>query len=293
MPVPPPKPKVPAKGVPLGEDELPTQVQPRRLGLPRVPSRPGLDGFESSDLPTNPGKPVFNRDVPTNPGTNPGKPVFTSVAPEVSKGRFHERSTAPRGVLAAAAVLTGLDDALQKAMGSPVAMSAVRGMLKKDWLPLLRQVVEQAGGDGVDAYVARLLAPPGRAATTPLLEELASGMARLDTAADANALRTAAQQVRALVVRAVEDKAPRALSLQLLESELDGRVEVDTLLSIRFAPDAELNTRRSEAERTLESLRQQMRQLPAQQAGGLFSNFARLKTEKRVMDAELRRRGLG
>ncbi|WP_309894093.1 hypothetical protein [Archangium sp.] len=289
MSVPPPKPKVPAKGVPLGDDELPTQVQPRRLGLPRGPSRPGLDGFESSDVPTNPGKPVFNRDVPTNPG----KPVFTSVAPEVSKGRFHERSAAPRGVLTAAAVLTGLDDALQKALRSPVAMSAVRGMLKKDWLPLLRQVVEQAGGDGVDAYVARLLAPPGRAATTPLLEELASAMAGLDTAADANALRTAAQQVRALVARALEDKAPRALSLQLLESELDGRVEVDALLSIRFAPDAELTTRRTQAEKTLESLRQQMRLLPGQQAGGLFSNFARLKTEKRVMDAEARRRGLG
>jgi len=289
MPVPPPKPKVPAKGVPLGEDELPTQVHPRKLGLPRVPSRSNLDGFETSELPTNPGKPVFNRDVPTNPG----KPVFTSVAPEVSKGRFHERSAAPRGVLSAAAVLTGLDDALQKAMRSPVAMSAVRGMLKTDWLPLLRQVVEQAGGDGVDAYVAQLLAPPGRVATTPLLAELASGMARLDTAADANALRTAAQQVRALVARTLEDKAPRALSLQLLESELDGRVEVDTLLSIRFAPDTELNTRRTQAEKTLEALRQQMRQMPGQQAGGIFTNFARLKTEKRVMDAEARRRGLG
>ncbi len=289
MSVPPPKPKVPAKGVPLGEDELPTQVHPRKLGLPRVPSRSNLDGFETSELPTNPGKPVFNRDVPTNPG----KPVFTSVAPEVSKGRFHERSAAPRGVLSAAAVLTGLDDALQKAMRSPVAMSAVRGMLKVDWLPLLRQAVEQAGGDGVDAYVAQLLAPPGRAATTPLLAELASGMARLDTAADATALRTAAQQVRALVARALEDKAPRPVSLQLLESELDGRVEVDTLLSIRFAPDAELNTRRTQAEKTLEALRQQMRQMPGQTAGGIFTNFARLKTEKRVMDAEARRRGLG
>jgi hypothetical protein len=288
MSVPPPKPKVPAKGVPLGDDELPTQVHPRKLGLPRVPSRSNLDGFETSELPTNPGKPVFNRDVPTNPG----KPVFTSVAPEVSKGRFHERSAAPRGVLSAAAVLTGLDDALQKAMRSPVAMSAVRGMLKVDWLPLLRQVVEQAGGDGVDAYVAQLLAPPGRAATTPLLAELASGMARLDTAADATALRTAAQQVRALVAKALEDKAPRPVSLQLLESELDGRVEVDTLLFIRFAPDAELNTRRTQAEKTLETLRQQMRQMPGQTAGGVFTNFARLKTEKRVMDAEARRRGL-
>jgi hypothetical protein len=291
MSVPPSKPKVPAKGVPLGDDELPTQVHPRRLALPRAPARPGLDGFETSELPTNPGKPVFTR-AATEVPTNPGKPVFTGVATEVSKGRFHERSAAPRGVLSGAAVLGGLDEALQKATRSPAPVGTVRAQLKTDWLPLLRQAVEQAGGDGVDAYVAQLLAPPGRPATTPLLAELASGMARLESAADVNALRTAAQQIRALVAKALEDKAPRALSLQLLESELDGRVEVDSLLSIRFAPNAELNTRRTQAEKTLESLRQQMRQLPGQQAGGIFSNFARLKTEKRVMDAEARRRGL-
>jgi hypothetical protein len=36
-----------------------------------------------------------------------------------------------------------------------------------------------------------------------------------------------------------------------------------------------------------------MRALPAKQPGGIFSNFARVKVEKRVMDAEARRRGLG
>lgn len=276
MPSPPSKPKAPPPGVPLGDDELPTQVQPRKLVLPSPPSRSGGDGFESSELPTN-----------------PGRPTFTGVAPEVSKGRWNERSAAPRGVLPATAILGGLDEALQKAVQSRAPVGGVREQLKADWLPLLRQAVEQAGGDGMDAYVTQLLAPPGRKAMTPLLAELATGMERLEAAADTSALRTAALAVRALVEKALTNKAPSPISLKLLECELDGRLEVDTMLSIRFASNAELTARRDRAERTLEDLRLQMRALPAKQPGGIFSNFARVKVEKRVMDAEARRRGLG
>ncbi len=312
MPPPPSKPKVPNPGVLLGDDEAPTQVQPRKLVLPRTPTRDtertvvgrpawsGGDGFEASERPTNPGRPGLAGRGGTNPnlaaltgeGTNPGRPAFTGVAPEVSKGIYHERSAAPRGLLPSAALLSGLDEALQKASRSRAPVGGVREQLKTDWLPLLRQAVEQAGGDGMDAYVTQLLAPPGRKAMNPLLADLATGMERLETAADANALRTAALAVRALVEKALTDKAPSAISLKLLERELDGRLEVDTMLSIRFASNAELLARRDRAGNTLEDLRLQMRSLPAKQPGGIFSNFARVKVEKRVMDAEARRRGL-
>jgi hypothetical protein len=223
--------------------------------------------------------------------TSPGSPAFTGVAPEVRQSRWHERSAAPRGVLPAAAVLKGLDEALQKAAQSPAAVATVRGQLKADWLPLLRQVVEQSGGDGLDAYVTQLLSPPGRQATTPLVAELASGMERLEAAPDANALLAAGRELRALVARVLESPSPRPISLELQERELDGRIDVDTLLSIRFASDAELTERRARADKNLDDLRQQMRALSGLQPDGLFSNFARVKVEKRVMDAEARRRG--
>lgn len=299
MPPPPSKPKVPIRGVPLGpDDDEPTRVEPRKLVLPRVPARPGGDGFDTSEVPTNPGRPVFDKPrggstMPSLSGetTSPGSPAFTGVAPEVRQSRWHERSAAPRGVLPAEAVLRGLDEALQKAARDKAPVGAVRERLKADWLPLLRQVVEQAGGDGMDAYVTQLLSPPGRQAVTPLVEALAAGMERLESAVEAGTLRAVAQELRAEVARVLGDPAPRPISLEMQERELDGRVDVDTMLSIRFASDAELMARRARAEKTLEDLRQQMRALRGVQPGGLFSNFARVKVEKRVMDAEARRRG--
>ena len=60
MPPPPSKPKVPTRGVPLGHgDDEPTKIEPRKLVLPRAPARSGGDGFDTSDVPTNPGRPVF------------------------------------------------------------------------------------------------------------------------------------------------------------------------------------------------------------------------------------------
>lgn len=288
MPPPPSKPKVPTRGVPLGHgDDEPTTIEPRKLGLPRAPARSGGDGFDTSDVPTNPGRPVFE----TLRTTSPGSPAFTGVAPEVRQSRWHDRSAAPRGVLPAETVLKGLDEALQKAASAKAPVGPVREQLKADWLPLLRQVVEQAGGDGMDAYVTQLLSPPGRRAVTPLVEALAAGMERLEAATDADSLRAVAQELRAVVAGALADPAPRPISLELQERELDGRIDVDTMLSIRFASNAELTARRARAEKTLEDLRQQMRALQGVQPDGLFSNFARVKVEKRVMDAEARRRG--
>ncbi|QRK13268.1 hypothetical protein JQX13_26500 [Archangium violaceum] len=297
MSPPPSKPKVPTTGVPLGaDDDSPTVVEPRRLMLPRAPVRSRGDDFE--DVPTNPGRPPFARPgtsprMPDLNGetTSPGSPAFTGVAPEVRQSRWHDRSAAPRGVLPAEVISKGLDEALQKAARAKAPVGATREQLKTDWLPLLRQVVEQTGGDGLDVYVTQLLSPPGRTAMTPLVDDLAAGMERLNAALDAPSLLAVARELQAVVARALGELAPRAISLDLQERELDGRVDVDMLLFIRFASNAELSERRSHAGKTLEDLRQQMRALSGMQPGGLFSSFARVKVEKRVMDAEARRRG--
>ena len=52
-----------------------------------------------------------------------------------------------------------------------------------------------------------------------------------------------------------------------------------------------LTERRARTDKNLEDLRQLMRALSGMQPDGLFSNFARVKVEKRVMYAEARRRG--
>jgi hypothetical protein len=283
--------------VPLGADDEPTVIEPRKLVLPRPPAR-GRGGDDFEEVPTNPGRPAFpksgassSRPSLSGETTSPGSPAFTGVAPEVRQSRWHDRSAAPRGVLPAAAVLKGLDEALQKAAQSKEAMGVARGQLKADWLPLLRQVVEQAGGDGLDAYVTQLLSPPGRQAATPLVAELAAGMERLEAAPDASTLLAVGRELRAVVARVLESPTPSPISLELQERELDGRIDVDTLLSVRFASNAELTERRARADKNLEDLRQQMRALSGLQPDGLFSNFARVKVEKRVMDAEARRRG--
>ena len=257
--------------------------------LEKFPARTGRDDFQSGPAPrTNPGTPVLSGET-----TNPGRTAFTGVAPEVRQSRWHDRSTAPRGVLPPEAVVKGFNEALAKALQSTEALEATRARLKAEWLPLLRQVVEQAGGDGLDAYVTQLLFPPGRQAETPLVTELARGMDRLEAAKDIKALEAAALEVRATLARTLAERSPRVASLELQERELDGRVEVDALLSIRFASAAELAERRARADKTLDGMRQQMRSIPGTPPESLLSSFSRAKVEKRVLDAEARRRSGG
>lgn len=256
---------------------------------PTSPSRPGADGFEGGPKPG--AGPTSHKPVLSGENTNSSaRPVFTGVAPEVRQSRWHDRSTAPRGVLPTEAVTKGLDEALQKAQQASTPVAAVRAQLKAEWLPLVRQVVEQAGGDGLDAYVTQLLYPPGRQAETTLVADLGKGMDRLEAASDAQAMVRVALELRATLARTLEEKSPRAVSLDLQERELDGRVDVDTLLFIRFASAAELANRRARTDKTMEVLRLQMRNIPGPPPEGLLSSFFRAKVEKRVMEAEARRR---
>lgn len=255
--------------------------------LDKFPARSGRgDAFQSGPVPgTNPGSPVLNGET-----TNSGRTDFTGVAPEVRQSRWHDRSASPRGVLPPDAVVKAFNEALRKALQSKASLDTTRAQLKAEWLPLLRQVVEQAGGDGLDAYVTQLLYPPGRQATTPLVAELARVMERLEAAKALSALEAAGLELRALLARTLAERSPRAISLELQERELDGRVDVDVLLSIRFASAAELAERRAQADKSLEGLRQQLRSIPGTAPESLLSSFSRAKVEKRVLEAEVRRR---
>jgi hypothetical protein len=292
---PPPRPKNPAGGAsPWGEEEA-TQVHPRRLTVPqpgvRPPPKAGSGSFDAFDVPTTPSMPAYRgANLQGGGNTQPGTQTFSGVAREVSQGLYRELAHTPRGVLSRADLIKGLQAAIQKVLQPGVPVVAARTQLKAEWLPLLRQAVEQAGGDGLDTYITQLLDPPGIQAKSPLVPELASRMERLEAATSLDALGTVAKDVCTLVDKALGVPILHGASLKLMERELDGRVDVGTLLSIRFAGTAELEARRSQTERAVESLRQQMRALPGKHPDGLFANLARLKVEKRLMDAEARRR---
>jgi hypothetical protein len=257
----------------------------------RPPPKQGSGSFDAFDVPTTPSMPAYRGpNIQGSGNTQPGTQTFSGVAREVSQGLYRELAHTPRGVLSRADLLKALQASAQKHLqpGAPVATA--RTQLKVEWLPLLRQAVEQAGGDGLDTYITQLLDPPGIQAKAPLVPELASRMERLEAATSLDALGTVAKDVCTLVDKALGEPILHGASLKLMERELDGRVDVGTLLSIRFAGNAELETRRNQTERAVESLRQQMRALPGKHPDGLFANLARLKVEKRLMDAEARRR---
>ncbi len=208
----------------------------------------------------------------------------------VSQSGWRERNFAPRGTMPPAQVLAGIDRALKIAAMQRGPVDRTRHALKAEWLPLLRQAVEQAGGDGLDAMLAQLEAPPGVRPKDLLLHELYLVMDRLNRAKDLSALVTEGRRVSAAVKKALAQPAPKKLSLRYADVELEGRMEVDALLGIFFCSAAELADRLLHVTRTLETLREQLRSLPGASPDGLFRNFGKLKLEIRLIEAERRRR---
>lgn len=216
-------------------------------------------------------------------------PSVGEAAPQVSPGAWKERAFVPRGTMPRPVVLAELEKALTLLPGS-VPVEAQRTELKAAWLPMLQQVVEQVGGDGLDAYVASLL---GKAVALPkeravgLLEQ---GIRRVDQAESPEAVRAAAAELISEIRELLADATARKVSLKRLERELDGQLGVDSLLRILFSTDEELSQRQSKLDETLESLRGQITAMPGQKPDGMFSNFARLKAERTVVLAERNRR---
>jgi hypothetical protein len=220
-------------------------------------------------------------------------PVTAEAAPEVSQGLWRERVFTPRGTMTREEIVQALEASLRNAVGRASSPLAAFEMVRQAWLPTLRQALEQAGGDGIDAWLLALLKPPGRAAADPLfraLVELMVGVRASTTLADLDA---AGRQVIELVRGALSVDRPRRLSFKQMERELEGKLEVHELLLVRLCSPEELEHRLRELGNTMDQLRDQLKLRPGQQPDGMFANFVRLKAERRVLEAERAQRLAG
>lgn len=215
------------------------------------------------------------------------------VAPEVSQGAWRERAFVPRGFMAKEEILSGMRSALEDAATAPGEVDQVRAFLKARWLPFLRQTVEQAGGDGLDGLLWQILGRPKKVAKEPLVKDLIALYVGLNRAATPNAMREEGAKVVERIAQALAQPNPPRISLKALEEELEGRLNVDEVLSIFTSSDDELSARLASVRMTLETLRNELR---AGGTGGqptsLLWNFTRIKAERIVVEAERRRRGL-
>lgn len=235
--------------------------------------------------------------APTQPGVPGAKQPVTGsgrvpeVAPEVSRGAWRERVFTPRAVLSREEIAQALEAALRAAIAVPGPLAAAQVELRGAWMPVLRQALEQAGGDGLDCWLLGALKPPGRSPHDTLWRELVQALSSLADAPGRPELETSGRAVIALVQQALLVDRPKKLSFKQLERELEGKLEVDELLCIGTAGTAVLERRLEELGATLEQLRDQIKTRPGAKPDGMYSNFSRLKVEARVLAAELKRRG--
>jgi hypothetical protein len=221
-------------------------------------------------------------------GPRPSGPT----APEASQGAWRERAFTPRAAMSLAEIVETLERALRVLMTSASHPRVAFDGIRQAWLPALRQAVEQLGGDGLDAWLGVLLAPPGRSASNGFFSDLVAALHRMRGARDVAHLEEEALKAIELVRRVGRSGLARGLSFKVLELRLEGKLELDELILVATASDEELRRRLSEIGGTMERLRDQLTNRPGQQPEGMYSNFVRLKAELRVVDAELNRRSL-
>ena len=211
------------------------------------------------------------------------------TAPEVSQGAWRERVFTPRAIMSREDVKAGLQSALRVVMGTVNLPRVAMEKLRPAWLALLRQALEQAGGDGIDAWLLILFTPPGKPSKQPLFIEVSEALLRMRNAKDLAGFEEESLKTVELVDAALAN-APVKLSFKQTERELEGKLEVDELLSIRCGSEDDLNRRFTEIGNTMNQLRDQIKKMPGKQPDGMYANFVRLKAELRVLDAELKRR---
>ncbi|MGA9523562.1 MAG: hypothetical protein WBV82_19020 [Myxococcaceae bacterium] len=287
-----------ARKPPLYSELSPPDDEPTELGLalPVDSDDPGPIEPEAwpgdwEDEPTHPGHP-HDEDLFEDSVVGSKSVVLNPIAPEVSSGRWRERAYVPRSQLSTEDIVAGIEEAVTLAATQRGDVADVRKVLKQQLLPLLQQAVEQAGGDGIDAFLMRQANLP-YSVREPLLARLVAQMDRVNQASQSKALIDSAVKLAAIVRASLDAPTVRRLSLRSLEQEFDGRIDVATFLSVLFSSDTEVEAKIGNVTRTVESLRTQLRSLPGASPEGLMSNFARLKLEKQVLEAELDRRRSG
>ncbi len=245
----------------------------------------GAPDFESGDSTKSPSgaSPAVAR---------PSSASLRAVAPEVSQGVWRERAYVPRAVLTGDEVISGLETGLRNVLSNANHPAVAFQEVRTAWVPFLRQALEQTGGDGIDAWLTRVLRPPGRRAMDPLFDDLLAQLRRLRSSRELAQFEEEALKASELVRKAFAREQPRRLSFKQMELELEGKLEIDDLLLAGCCDDNELTHRLAEIGKTMEQLRDQIRTLPGSKPAGMFGNFTRLKAEMRVLDGEIKRRGL-
>ncbi len=215
------------------------------------------------------------------------KAVSGEAAPEVSQGAWRERVFTPRAVLPLDDIVRGLEDALRVCLSSANHPRVAFQEVRKAWMPFLRQAVEQAGGDGLDAWLLAILKLPGKLPNDKLLLELNEALGRMRASRDLAGFEEEALKVMDVVRRG---GGAKKLSFKQMEQELEGKLEVDELMAIVFSDESELVRQLEEIGASMETLRAQLRLMPGKQPDGMYANFVRLKASVRVIGAELKRR---
>ncbi len=217
-------------------------------------------------------------------------PAADGVAPELSQGAWRDRTFTPRRVMSADAIVGALRSALDEAMRGQKSVEAMYQQLKVAWLSTLRQAIEQAGDDGLNAWLMEILRGGPRRSKDELFENITLKMREIRVSESIDQLKTHAMELITLVDGSVHSPNRRALSLKQLEKELEGKIDVHELLEIRLQNDTELGARLGDIEFAMERLRSQMTHSPGQTPQGMYASFTRLKAERRAIDAEMKHR---
>lgn len=216
------------------------------------------------------------------------------AAPEVSQGAWRERAFTPRSTLSPEDVRQGLKAALKTVLlGSPLGSTPAedaRRDLKLAWLPLIRQAVEQAGGDGLNTHLFGILGKKGPLAKQGFFADLLDGYRQMNAATSVDALLAEAGKVQSVVERALAADKPTRMSFKAMEKELEGRLDLDELLALLFSSDEELALRLVEVKSSLDNLRAELKAFMGVQPNALLWNFSRLKVERLLIEGEQRRR---
>lgn len=213
-----------------------------------------------------------------------------AAAAEVSQGAWRERAFAPRGVMPAEEILAGMAQVLTELKGKQAPKTLILNAIRDGWLQFLRQAVEQAGGDCLDSWLSSALKPPGKGGINLVLVELFVAFDKMRSAQTIEVMLDLAQAEIDAVKVTLDAPSRRPCSFKVLERELEGKIDVDGLILFLLSSDDELTARAREIGQTLERIRDEVKKMPGAKPDGMYSNFARLKAEARLIDGELRRR---